>query len=243
MFARRNDPLRELERSIGYRFRKRALLDTALTHPSFTFEAGSAGQDNQRLEYLGDAVLGLLAAQHAFQHHADADEGLLTVLRSRIASGRALAEMARTIHLGTFLRIGRGEERAGGRDRDGMLADSMEAIFGAAWLDGGLHASQKLFAKLVSPLLEAQPTAVWAGNPKGELQELAQRAYHAAPSYERVAAEGPAHAPRYRVRVSAGSSSASGEGRTVRAAEAAAATALLDTINRPIANTKKDLAP
>ena len=232
MFARRNDPLRELERTIGYRFRKRALLQAALTHPSFTFEVGALEQDNQRLEYLGDAVLGLLAAQHAFERHTDADEGLLTVLRSQIANGRALAEMARAIHLGTFLRMGKGEERAGGRDRDNMLADSMEALFGAAWLDGGLRASRKLFVKLVAPRLEAQSAAAWTGNPKGELQELAQRVYRAAPDYQRVAIEGPAHAPRYRVLVNVGTSSACGEGRTVRAAEAAAAAAWLAHIDR-----------
>jgi len=230
MFGHRNEPLRDLERTLGYRFRKKALLQAALTHPSYTFEEGELSQSNQRLEYLGDAVIGLLAAQYAFERHADAREGLLTVLRSQAANGRALAEMARAIHLGSFLRMGKGEARAGGQDRDSMLADGMEAVFGAVWLDGGLSASKKLFEKLVSPRLEAQPAAAWAGNPKGELQELAQRVFQTEPRYERVAVEGPPHAPHYRVMVSVGSSSAHGDGRTVRSAEAAAATALLATI-------------
>jgi len=222
-----NHPLRELEKRIGYRFQDRSLLLAALTHPSYRFEHPDETQDNQRLEYLGDAVIGLLAAQHVFERHADADEGQLTMLRARVASGKALAEMAQAIGLGVYLRMGKGEERSGGRARTGMLADSMEAIFGAAWIDGGLRAGRRLFEKLVAVRLQELPAEQGNGNPKGALQELAQGTFRCAPVYERLAVEGPAHAPSYRVRVSVGGQEAVGTGSTRRAAEAVAATQLL----------------
>jgi ribonuclease-3 len=225
-------PLRELEKRVGYRFKDRSLLLAALTHPSHCFEHAEEPRDNQRLEYLGDAVLGLLAAQHAFERHANADEGQLTVLRSQVASGKSLAEMARSIGLGAYLRMGKGEDRNGGRDRANMLADSMEAIFGAAWIDGGLRAGNKLFAKLVAPRLNALSTTDGSDNPKGELQELAQRKFQCAPVYERLAVEGPAHAPSYHAKVSVPGHEAAGEGATRRAAEAAAAAQLLASLRR-----------
>jgi len=224
------NPLRELEKRIGYHFKDRALLQTAVTHPSYCFEHVGERQDNQRLEYLGDAVLGLLAAQYVYAHHADADEGRLTMLRSHVASGKSLAKTARSIGLGAYLRMGKGEERGGGRDRDGMLADGMEAVFGAAWLDGGLRASSKLFTKLIASRLDAALANSRLDNPKGVLQELAQREYQCAPVYERLAVEGPAHAPNYRAKVRVQAHEATGEGTTRRAAEAAAALQLLERL-------------
>ena len=223
-------PLRELEKRIGYRFKERALLLAALTHPSYCFEHAGEKQNNQRLEYLGDAVLGLLAAQYAFDRHADADEGRLTVLRSQVASGKSLAETARSVGLGAYLRMGRGEERGGGRDRINMLADSLEAIFGAAWVDGGLRACNKLFVKLIAPRLNALSVGGMHDNPKGALQELAQGEFQCAPVYERLAVEGPAHAPVYRTKVHLQGHTATGEGSSRRAAEAAAATQLLELL-------------
>jgi len=225
-------PLRELEKRIGYRFKDRSLLLTALTHPSHCFEHTEEKQDNQRLEYLGDAVLGLLTAQYVFERHADADEGQLTMLRSQVASGKSLAEIARSIGLGAYLRMGKGEDRHGGRDRANMLADSMEAIFGAAWIDGGLRASSKLFAKLVAARLNALSATDWSDNPKGELQELSQRKYQCAPVYERLAVEGPAHAPSYHTKVRVPGYEAVGKGTTRRAAEADAAVQLLERLRK-----------
>ncbi|MEI6210799.1 MAG: ribonuclease III [bacterium] len=223
--------MRELEKQIGYRFKDRSLLQAALTHPSYCFEHAGDQQNNQRLEYLGDAVLGLLAAQYAFDRHATADEGKLTVLRSQVASGKSLAETARSIGLGPYLRMGKGEERGGGRDRVNMLADSLEAIFGAAWVDGDLRACNKLFVKLIAPRLNALSLGGVQDNPKGALQELAQGTFQCAPVYERLAVEGPAHAPVYRTKVRVQAHTALGEGPTRRAAEAAAATQLLEQLN------------
>ena len=232
MFSRKTDVLRDLEGRIGYRFKNRALLLAALTHPSFCQENIAGEQNNQRLEYLGDAVLGLLAAQHAFAQHTDADEGKLTLLRAQAASGKALAEVAKGIGLGAFLRMGRGEELTGGRERAGMLADAMEALFGAAWMDGGLRAANKMFVMLIAPRLDVATVAAWQANPKGALQEWTQKRFQTAPVYERLTAEGAAHAPLYRVRVKAGDKNATGEGTTWRAAETAAATQLLSGLEQ-----------
>lgn len=223
-------PLRMLEETLGYRFKNPALLETALTAPSYRadHEPGSP-EDNQRLEFLGDAVFGLLTAQHAFERHPEEEEGRLTVRRSRWASGRALAELARRIGLGAHLRLGRADEAAGGRDKDKALTDALEAVFGAAWCDGGLRAASQIFEALAVPDGDEAAEDIWADNPKGRLQEIAQRhAWPDSPQYEPLDVTGPCHEPLYTVRARvAGGYEATATGRTKRAAEAAAAQALL----------------
>lgn len=229
----RKDPWRPLERAIGHRFRDRRLLETALTHASFNAEQDGLRADNQRLEFLGDAVLGLLAAESLYDAHATLDEGGLSVLRSRAISGKTLAAAARRLGLGARLRMGKCELQRGGADRDGALADALEALVGAVWLDGGLKAARKTYAALATQPDEQRPLDVWAENPKGCLQEYAQRAHRTVPVYTLCGEEGPAHRPSYRVRVSVGGElSAEGEGTTKRAAESAAATRLLAALPR-----------
>jgi len=224
----RKNPWRPLERAIGYRFHDRRLLETALTHASFRVDQGGDPADNQRLEFLGDAVLGLLAAESLYGTHAVLDEGGLSVLRSQATSGKTLAAAARRIGLGAWLRMGRGEIMAGGPERDGALADALEAVLGAVWLDGGLKAARTTYACLAIQPDKTRPLDVWAGNPKGRLQEYAQRVHHTVPVYTLRVEHGPAHRPSYCVRVSVGNAlSAEGEGLTKRAAEAAAAGNLL----------------
>ena len=224
-----DDALGRLEETLGYAFKGRAVLETALTAPSYRAEhRAEADGDNQRLEFLGDAVFGLLSARHLFQKYAEDDEGALTVRRSRLANGRALARLARRIGLGQYLRLGKGDEVEGARDKDRWLTDAMEAVFGAAWCDGGLDAAQAVYDKLVDGCVD-DALDPWAENPKGRLQEVAQRhAWPELPAYELVGASGPDHAPEYTVagRVYGGYE-AQGVGRTKRAAEVAAATALL----------------
>jgi ribonuclease-3 len=224
-----NDLFVELEKTLGYAFKDRGLLETALTAPSYRSEhAAEKVQDNQRLEFLGDAVFGLLSAQHMFQRYAEDDEGGLTVRRSHLASGRALARLARQAGLGRYLRIGKGDEATGGRDKDRSLTDAIEAVFGAAWCDGGLGAAQTVYDGLMKGHVDV-PVDPWGENPKGELQELAQRhAWPDSPAYELVEASGPDHAPEYTViaRV-CGGHEARGTGRTKRAAEVSAAGELL----------------
>jgi len=226
---RKDDPLRTLEKTIGYAFKNRALLVTAMTNPSYRADhTAETIEDNQRLEFLGDAVFGLLSAQQVFERYADEDEGGLTVRRSHLASGRALAELARSIELGRYLRLGKGDEAAGGRDKDKSLTDAMEALFGAAWCDGGLKAVKRIYVKLMVGPSEA-PLDVWADNPKGKLQELAQRnAWPDSPAYELLEVTGPSHAPEYTVKATVhGGYEAQGAGRTKRTAEVSAARALL----------------
>ena len=215
-------PYRDLEKALGYRFRRRALLEMALTHPSFRHEAQGAA-DNQRLEFLGDAVLGLVVADQLFAAHATADEGALTKLRSGLTNTRALARLAQGIELGRHLRLGHGEQQSGGAHRSTTLADALEAILGAAFRDGGLRAVQKIFKHLFQPLL-AQPTHAWNENPKGALQELLQQAWRTNPEYRVVQESGPAHARAYTVDVLRdGAVIGTGAGASKRDAETAAA--------------------
>lgn len=232
----RADELRPLETLIGHTFADRRLLETALTSPSFRAVPGNeAVEDNQRLEFLGDAVFGLLSAEHLFTRYPGEDEGSMTVRRSRMASGKALAVMARRIGLGSYLRMRKQDEAQGGRDNDRFLAEAMEALFGAVWRDGGLAAAQGFFERLAE-FVPQEPLDPWSGNPKGSLQELAQRhAWPDSPSYTLVGSHGPDHAPEYTVRASVhGGHSAEGTGKTKREAETAAASALLRLL---LANT------
>ena len=226
---KKDDPLRVLERTLGYAFKSRPLLEKALTNPSYRADhAGEKVEDNQRLEFLGDAVFGLLTAQLVYERYSEEDEGSLTVRRSHLASGRGLAELARRVGLGAYLRLGKGDEAAGGRDKEKALTDAMEAVFGAAWCDGGIKAVRTIFEKLMSEQTET-PLDVWADNPKGGLQEVAQRhAWPDSPAYEQVEVTGPNHAPVYTVKARvAGGYEALGTGRTKRAAEMSAAKVLL----------------
>lgn len=223
------DALLSLETLIGHTFADRQLLETALTSPSYRAEPGqAAAEDNQRLEFLGDAVFGLLSAEHVFTRYADEAEGALTVRRSRMVSGKALADLARGIGLGQYLRMRKHDEAQGGRDKERFLTEAMEALFGAVWLDGGLAAAQKVFARLTAACPQA-PLDQWADNPKGQLQELAQRhAWPDSPTYTLMECQGPDHAPEYTVCASVhGGHSAVGAGKTKREAETAAASALL----------------
>ena len=221
---RKLNPYRELEKRLGYKFGDRALLDMALLHRSYRFEAKDVTTDNQRLEFLGDAVVGFLVAAHLYRMHADIDEGILTELRSRVTSGKALAGVARDLGLGDYVKLGKGEEQAGGRLRETLLADAMEAVIGAAYLDGGVKAAEKIVVKLLIPLIGATPHEDWEDNPKGKLQELSQRLYGRGPEYNCISEEGPPHQKQFRVEVIVGGALlGKGQGSSKRAAETEAA--------------------
>lgn len=230
MIARFRNPFRSLERNLGYSFRRRAHLEAALTHRSFRFEsAGEVQVDNQRLEYLGDAALGLVTAQYLFEQHPSLDEGDLTRMRSRLTGSRTLADLARQCGLGEFLKLGKGERNSGGAARDSNLEDALEAVLGAAYVDGGMRAVQKVFDHLFVPLarqVSVEPAHVL--NPKGALQEYCQREWKQSPTYHTRSLEGPSHDRRFTVVVSLGSRElATGTAANQRAAQAEAAAAAL----------------
>lgn len=215
---------RNVERLIGYRFRKRAILIMALTHPSYRHEQSGVDADNQRLEFLGDALLGFLLADELFVRNPAANEGRLTAWRSLIASGPSLAAFAETIGIGTFLYVGKGEALAGGQRRASNLADVLEALLGAVYLDGGLRAARRVFERLFAEQLENLPDAEWAQNPKGELQTLTQTRWKETPVYRVVEQSGPPHNASFVVEVKVGGKVAgSGKGRSKQVAEKEAA--------------------
>lgn len=194
---------KKLEQAIGYRFRKKALLELALTHPSFRYEDRSTEDDNQRLEYLGDAVLSLIVAEHLFKTHREAREGDMSKLRSRLTQDRKLSQIGSHIGLDEFLRLGRGEEQNGGAKRASNLADAVEAIIGAAWIDGGARAVNKIFTQVFLPELENLQSAPLKSNPKGTLQEYAQSHGFGIPEYETTDSAGPEHDRLFTVEVTA----------------------------------------
>lgn len=217
----------ELQKSLGYEFKSPALLESALTHRSYRFE-NNTETDNQRLEFLGDSVLGFLLADRVFRGYAEHPEGMLTVLRASVASGMALASKARSLHLGDALLLGNGERTTGGQNRDSNLADVFEALLGAIYLDGGIEAVSNVFDNLFAEELSELKEDPWNDNPKGHLQSIAQKDYLVDPVYETLEETGPKHCSSFRVRVSIGDNlEAEGIGGTKRAAQSEAATKLL----------------
>ena len=207
-------------------------LVAALTHRSFSAEAGQPEMaESQRLEFLGDAVLGAIAAEWLVAHRRDWREGKLTKVRSRLTNAAALARVARRLDLGRFMRLGRGEERGGGRDRDSLLADTLEAVLGALWLDGGAEAVRAVFAEWFADELAAALAAGSDDNPKGELQEWLQRERRDNPRYVVVEEIGPSHELVFKVDVFRGEERlGSGIGNTKRQAEMNAARQALDRL-------------
>ena len=216
-----------LQKKIGYTFKAKPLLVTALTHPTYANNVETV-ENNQRMEFLGDAVLGLLTAEYAYRSMPGAGEGALTVLRSHTVSGAALARLGASIGIGKWLYTDGGGDDEHLRAAEHTLACAVEAVFGAVWLDGGIEGARAVFEKLFVPVMEALGADSIAEDPKGRLQAFAHRnARLGDPVYELLSREGPDHAPVFRVRVRFGALEAEGTGSRRRAAEAAAAAAWL----------------
>ncbi|WP_243728616.1 ribonuclease III [Microbacterium sp. BK668] len=197
------------------------LLSLALTHRSYAYEHGQIPH-NERLEFLGDSVLGQAVTVRLFTHHPELDEGLLAKRRASVVSTVALADVGRRIGLGDHVLLGRGEQLTGGRDKDSILADTLEAIIGATYLSNGPDAATSLVIRLIEPLLDDPDRYGAAMDPKTSLQELAARDGQAAPVYV-VESTGPDHDRRFTATVSVGDVSAQGTGTSKKHAEAAAA--------------------
>lgn len=209
------------------------LLGLALTHRSYAYEHGGLPH-NERLEFLGDSVLGQAVTVMLYTTLPDLDEGALAKRRASVVSTVALAEVARTIGLGQHLKLGRGEERTGGRDKDSLLADAMEAIIGASYLSAGPEPTTGLVLRLITPLL-ADPERYGAAiDPKTSLQELAARLGSEPPVYA-VESTGPDHDRRFTATVTVAETTATGEGRSKKTAEMAAALTLWHTLSDPVA--------
>lgn len=217
-----------LESVIGYKFRNPLILAEALTHASLAYESQRSHFDNQRLEFLGDAVLQLTLSEELFRRMKTADEGSLTKARSRLVSTKALAALARHINLGSYVLMGRGEEASGGRSRENTLADVFEAIVGAIYLDGGLSAARAFVIRSCDEDIAVIMCAPRDMNPKGELQELVQGNGNAPPTYAIVLEAGPDHLKTFIASVSwKGVELGRGDGKSKKEAEIHAAQAAL----------------
>lgn len=219
-----------LERRIGYKFRNSLLLAEALTHPSLSFERKTFHFDNQRLEFLGDAVLQLVVTHHLYRLFPAFSEGQLTKLRSRIVSREGLKKHATALGLGDYLMLGRGEEASRGRERSSTLADSFEALVGAIYLDSDIETVRRFILRVAGDELGALAREPAEHNPKGELQEILQALSPQSPSYEVLSETGPDHLKEFICRVSwEGRELGRGNGQSKKQAEInAAATALRD---------------
>lgn len=224
-----------LQGRLGYVFRDAGLLQLALTHPSVAHEQGSAAQHNQRLEFLGDAVLQLILTSELYQKFPTVGEGLLTKARAQMVNRRALARQARHLELGGHLILSRGEETSGGRDRASALADAFEALLGAIFLDAGFDGAREFILRQFRGAfggLEAIPNLE---NPKGELQELLQAGSTEAPQYQLASVTGPDHDRAFECAVyHLGVELARGQGKSKKEAESRAALAALENLRRRI---------
>jgi ribonuclease-3 len=216
--------LNPLEQRIGYKFRNSLLLAEALTHPSLRHETQWRYFDNQRLEFLGDAVLQLVVTEYLYSSFSREAEGHLTKLRSRLVSREALKQHAAALELGQHLMLGRGEEASGGRMRDSTLADAFEALIGAIYLDSDLTTVRRIVLSQMGAELAQIAEDPVDINPKGELQELLQAISPRSPVYELVSQAGPEHEKTFVVRVLWEETIlGQGEGRSKKHAETAAA--------------------
>ncbi|MEA2626359.1 MAG: ribonuclease [Candidatus Binatota bacterium] len=224
-----NDGAVPIEQAIGYSFTRQALLATALTHRS---AAGRVGANNEKLEFLGDAVLSLVVSELLMEQFAEADEGELSKLRASLVNSAVLARKADELALGERLRVGKGEEKSGGRRKESILASAYEAVIGAVFLDGGFEPARTM----VRRQFEAEVSAATTGgltDYKTRLQEMTQRRFRETPSYRLVQAAGPDHAKRFVSEILIrGQLYGRGEGRSRKAAEQAAAFQALEELEK-----------
>jgi len=219
--------LESLQQALGHSFREPRLLWCALTHPSYVNEHPEDGTGgNQRLEFLGDAVLDFVAGAWIYRRYSDFDEGQMTRLRAALVRTNTLAQFAKQVGIGEALRLGCGEDEAGGREREANLCDAFEAVMGALYLDGGLEVVENFFEPLIGPVAEATLAEEADLDAKSRLQEWSQAQLKVTPRYRIIAEEGPEHAKTFEAEVLLGKSVVGrGTGRSKQAAEQAAARA------------------
>ena len=227
--------LARLESILDYCFHDRALLERAITHRSWAHEqvAPTAAEarrlHNEALEFLGDSVLGLIVADYLCRTHPEVTEGELSRMKHRLVSAATLARASARLNLGDFVRFGRGEEKSGGRGKSALLADVLEAVTGAIFLEGGIKAASSFVHRAIGgELQQANPTAAAEADYKTMLQEKLQAERQVAPKYSVVETVGPPHRRTFHVELSWDGGSVRGEGRSIKIAEAAAAKQALE---------------
>ena len=214
-----------LEAKLGYQFKDRSLLDNALTHSSYANENRSSMGSNERLEFLGDSILGMITADYLYKKHPDMPEGDLTRTRAALVCEDSLVEVAELLDLGAYLKLGKGEEAGGGRTRPSIRADAVEAVLAAVYLDGGLMESRKIIRRFI---LDKETEKSASRDYKTALQELVQRENGRVLSYRLVGESGPDHAKTFSVAVELnGETVGTGTGHSKKEAEQMAAKAAI----------------
>lgn len=220
-----------LEKKLGHVFRDRALLATALTHSSYANENRGRGECNERLEFLGDSVLGMVVADALYRRFPELPEGRMTRLRAQLVCEESLHRVASELGLGSYVRLGRGEEHTGGRRRTSILADAVEAVIAAMYLDGGLGTAEAFIERQILSALDGAGPVMRVEDCKTELQELVQKKSGQSLSYELLGESGPDHDKTFTSQVCLnGRPIGSGSGRTKKEAEQAAARAALEEL-------------
>ena len=224
--------MQELEKKLNYTFKNPALLSEALSHSSYANEHRSARlSSNERLEFLGDSVLGFVTAEFLFARHPDLPEGDLTRIRAALVCEQSLYEVARKLDLGRFLKLGRGEEAGGGRERTSILADATEAVFAAVYLDGGIQAASDLIHRVLLQAEREEAVEERRRDYKTALQELVQRQADQVLTYRMVGEHGPDHAKVFSAEVLLnGVALGTGTGHSKKEAEQAAARSALGVL-------------
>jgi ribonuclease-3 len=224
-----------LQLALGWTFRDPTLLELALTHRSYCAERGVEAS-NERLEFLGDSVLGFIVTTFVYDEYPQLSEGELAKLRAVVVSSETLAQLANEVDLGASLRLGKGEDASGGRGKPSILADAMEAVIAAVFLDGGLEAAREVVLTMLETSIREQATGPGDGDYKTRLQELAAQIVDQLPRY-RLRHEGPDHSKQFFASVSLrGEVYGVGEGRSKKAAEQAAAREAWARLQREAAN-------
>ncbi|MBE6971940.1 MAG: ribonuclease III [Ruminococcaceae bacterium] len=225
--------MRSLEEKLGYTFRDRQLLQAALYHSSYANEhRGSGIQSNERMEFLGDAVLGMVTADYLFHKHPDLPEGDLTRIRAALVCEESLHEVAQSLGLGAYLKLGRGEESGGGRQRPSILADATESVFAAVYLDGGIEQARTIIHRVLLEREREEVVEERRRDFKTQLQELVQRRSDQVLRYEMTGESGPDHAKVFEACVSVnGTVVGVGTGRSKKEAEQSAARSALEKLN------------
>ena len=221
----------ELQRKLLYEFKNTNLLGESLRHSSFVNEQADTGmRDNERLEFLGDAVLNLVIGDMLMQRHPDSNEGDLSRMRANLVNEAQLATIARSINLGSYLQLGKGEIQTNGREKNSILADTFEAVMAALYLDGGFDAAFKTIDRHFSPLIESVTAPMANYDYKSQVQEFVQVTQHEMPIYAVIHESGPDHDKTFQVRLQLQQLHAEGVGKSKKTAEQDAARKALEML-------------